>query len=88
VRRSCDAEIFENQILMLATLGERNLNEAIVAPMVKSGGICARLWSMESGGQFCVGKNPTSVAVKMFSRLNYFINKYYKCCPFQCDLQR
>jgi hypothetical protein len=35
--------------------------------------------SLESGGRFCVGafgRNPASIAVKMFSHLIYFINKF------------
>jgi hypothetical protein len=41
--------------------------------------------SLESGGRFCVGafgRNLASVAVKMFSRLMYFLKKFYKCCTF------
>jgi hypothetical protein len=41
--------------------------------------------SLESGGQFCVrafGRNLASVAMKMFSRLIYFIKKLYKLCTF------
>jgi hypothetical protein len=39
--------------------------------------------SLESGARFCVGavgRNLTSVAVKMFSCLIYFIKKFYKFC--------
>jgi hypothetical protein len=39
--------------------------------------------SLESGGRFCVGafgRNLTSVAVKMFSHLIYFIKKLYTFC--------
>jgi hypothetical protein len=41
------------------------------------------LWSLESGGQFCVGAfgmNLASVNMKMFSHLIYFINKFDKFC--------
>jgi hypothetical protein len=41
--------------------------------------------SVESGGRFCVGafgRNLASVAVKMFSHLNFFIKKFYKLCTF------
>jgi hypothetical protein len=47
------------------TLVARNANDAMVAPMVGSGGVC----SLESGGRFCVGafgRNLASVTVKMF----------------------
>jgi hypothetical protein len=41
----------------------------------------------ESGGRFflcdgATGRNPASVAVKMFSRLIYLIKKFYKFFPF------
>jgi hypothetical protein len=57
----------------VATLVQKNANEAMVAPMVglaesEFGG------SLESGGWFCVdafGRNLTSVTVKMFSHLIY-----------------
>jgi hypothetical protein len=55
----------------VATLAARNVNEAMVAPMVGSGG-SAFGGSLESGCRFCVGafgRNLASVAVKMFSRL-------------------
>jgi hypothetical protein len=47
----------------------------------------ARLFggSLESGGRFFVGafgRNLALVAVKMFSHLIYFINKFYKFCTF------
>jgi hypothetical protein len=48
-----------------------------VTPMV--GSSVVYVWR-ESGGRFCVGafgKNLTSVAVKMFSRLIYFIKTFY-----------
>jgi hypothetical protein len=63
----------------VATVVARNANEAMMAPMVGPGG------SLESGGRFCVGafgRNLTSVAVKMFSHLIYFIKKFYKFCIF------
>jgi hypothetical protein len=37
---------------------------------------------LESGGRFCVGafgRNLVSVAVKMSSHLNYFIQTFYRC---------
>jgi hypothetical protein len=45
----------------------------------------AEIWSLESGGRFCVGafgRNLASLAVKMFSHLIYFKKKCYKCCNF------
>jgi hypothetical protein len=63
----------------VATLVARNLNEAVVAPVVGSGG------SLESGGRFCVGafgRNLASVVLKMFSHLIYFIKNFYKLCTF------
>jgi hypothetical protein len=42
----------------------------------------AGVWS-QAVGRFCVsafGKNLVSVAVKMFSHLTYFKNKFYKFC--------
>jgi hypothetical protein len=41
--------------------------------------------SLASGGRFCVaafGRNLASVAVKMFSHLIWFIQKFYKFCTF------
>jgi hypothetical protein len=41
--------------------------------------------SLESGGRFCVGafgRNVASVAVKMCSRLIYFVRKFYKFYTF------
>jgi hypothetical protein len=49
---------------------------------------CLRLagvWSLESGGRFCVGaidRNLASVAVKMFSHSIYLREKFHKFCPF------
>jgi hypothetical protein len=43
------------------------------------------VWCLESGGRFYVGtfgRNPTSVAVTMFSHLIYFTIKFYKFCTF------
>jgi hypothetical protein len=62
----------------VATLVARNAKEFMMAPMMGSaesvfGG------SLESGGRFCVvafGMNLPSAAVKMFSRLIYFIKKF------------
>jgi len=45
--------------------------------MVRFGG------SLESGDRVCVdtfGRNLVSVSVKMFSRLIYFIKKFYEFC--------
>jgi hypothetical protein len=45
----------------------------------------AGVWSLESRVLFCVGafrRNLTSVAVKMFSQLIYFIKKFYTFCTF------
>jgi hypothetical protein len=45
--------------------------------------LLAGVWSLESGGRFCVGsfdRNLASVAVKMFSHLIYFVKKFYKFC--------
>jgi hypothetical protein len=56
----------------VATLGERNADEAMVARMVGSGGVCVWRKSVESGVRFCVGafgRNLASVAVKTFSYL-------------------
>jgi hypothetical protein len=66
----------------MATLVARNANEAMVTPVVGSGGVC--VWR-ESGVRRSVlcgafGWNLASVAVKMFSRLIYFMKKFYKCC--------
>jgi hypothetical protein len=57
----------------VATLAARSVDEAIVEHVVGS------------GGRFCVGefgRNLTSVAVKMFSHLIYFVKKFYKFCTF------
>jgi hypothetical protein len=46
--------------------GSKNVNEAMVTPVMGSGG------SLDLGGRFCVGvfdRNLASVAVKMFSHL-------------------
>jgi hypothetical protein len=69
----------------VATLVARNANEATVAPMVGSGGVCVWRESVESGGRFCVGafgRNLASVVVKSFSGLIYFIKKFYKDFTF------
>jgi hypothetical protein len=53
----------------VVTLAEINAFEAMVAPMMVSGGVSG----LESGGQFravAFGRNLASVAVKIFSRLN------------------
>jgi hypothetical protein len=71
----------------VATLVARNENEAMVAPMVGSGGVCVL---RESGGRFCVGafgRNLASVAVKMFSHLIYSKNKFYTLCAFNAICQ-
>jgi len=42
-------------------------------------GDCGRVWSLESGGRFCVSafdRNLASVAMKMFSRLIYFLRNF------------
>jgi hypothetical protein len=54
----------------VATLGARNANKAMVAPVwdLSESAVC----SLESGGLFRVGvfgRNLASVAVKMFTRL-------------------
>jgi hypothetical protein len=67
-------------LLRVATLVPRNANEDMVASLVESGGVCD--WQ-ESVGRFCVsafGRNLASVAVKMFSHLNYFIKTFNKYC--------
>jgi hypothetical protein len=50
-----------------------------MAPMVEFVGDC--LWRESGvGGRFCVGtfcRNVTSIAVKMFPHLIYFINRFY-----------
>jgi hypothetical protein len=51
------------------------------------GGLAESAFSggLESGGRFCVGafgRNLTSVAVKMFSHVVYFIKTFYKFCTF------
>jgi hypothetical protein len=69
---SCDVKKNLNYVLTVATLIARNANEAMVAPMVGSDGVC--FW-LESGGRFCVGafgRNLASVAMKMFAHLIYF----------------
>jgi hypothetical protein len=50
----------------VATLGARNVNEAMVA-----------LWWGLKESAF--GRNLASVAVKMFSHVTNFIKKFYKC---------
>jgi hypothetical protein len=53
---------------MVATLEERNTNEAILEPMVGSGESAFKE-SLETGGRFCIGafgKNLASVVMKMF----------------------
>jgi hypothetical protein len=61
----------------------RNVNEAIVVPMVGS----ARVYiQWKSGSHFCVGafgRNLSSVPMKGFSCLIYFIQKFYKFCTFK-----
>jgi hypothetical protein len=60
----------------VATLVARNIND-----LAKS----AFGDSLESGRIFGVGafhRNLASVAINMFSRSIYFINKFYKCCTF------
>jgi hypothetical protein len=42
----------------------------------------AGLWSLESGGRFCIGtfyRNLASFAVKLFPHLIYLIKKFYRC---------
>jgi hypothetical protein len=72
---------------MVMTMVTRNANNAVVVPMVVSGGVCIwwEFWSLESGGWFCVGafyRNLASFIVKMFLHLTYFIKKFYKFCTF------
>jgi hypothetical protein len=47
------------------------------------GGACSGVWrSLESGGRFCVGafgRNPVSIAVKMFSHLICYFKKLFYC---------
>jgi hypothetical protein len=41
------------------------------------------VWSLELGGQFCVGAfgtNMASVAVNMFTHLIYIMKIFYNCC--------
>jgi hypothetical protein len=58
----------------VATVVARNANLAVVASMVGSGGV----WSQAVG--FVLVR--LSVAVKMFSHIIYFFNKFYKFCTF------
>jgi hypothetical protein len=61
----------------VATLVARNANEALVGSAFGGG--------LESGGRFCVGafgRNLASVAVKMFSYLVHFENKFKTFCSF------
>jgi hypothetical protein len=59
----------------VATLVARNPNDAVVVPMVGSGGISFGR-SLESGGWFCVGafgRNLASVVMMFFSHLIHFL---------------
>jgi hypothetical protein len=73
----------------MATLVARNVNEAMVAPMVGSDGVCGG-GSLESGGRFCVGKLgrksgfSNSKYVFTFDLLYKEIVFFY----FECYLQR
>lgn len=39
----------------------------------------AFVWSLESGGRFCVDRNRAVVDVKSFKLLIFFVKKCYKC---------
>jgi hypothetical protein len=68
----------------VATLVARNVNEAIVVPVLGSGGVCAWRESgvRRSGLCLCVWQESGFSRLKMCSHLIYFINKFYKCCTF------
>jgi hypothetical protein len=47
-------------------------------------------WSLQSGGRFRVGafgRNLASVAMKMFSRVIRFVNRFYEFCIFNAVLK-
>jgi hypothetical protein len=57
----------------VATLIAKNANEAVVAPMAGSGGVC--VWQkFESGGRLFVD----AFGSNMFSRLTFLVKKFYK----------
>jgi hypothetical protein len=66
---------------MVAAVVARNVNEPVVAPMVKSGGVC--FWR-ESGCRFCVGAVQTCAFIRLEVDLYSmnFINKCRKFCIF------
>jgi hypothetical protein len=70
----------------VATLAARNENEATVASMVVSDGVCIwrkyGVWSQAFGFVLAFCTNLASAALKMFSYLIYVKNKFYKFCIF------
>jgi hypothetical protein len=65
-----------NSISNVVTLVARNANEAMMTPIVESGGVCVyrecEIWRQAVGFVFVcllLGKNMVSVAVKIFSHL-------------------
>jgi hypothetical protein len=67
----------------VATLVQRNVNEAIVASMVGSDGFCvwqeSVVWSQAVG---FVSVRLASVAVNIFSHLIYSVRTFYTFCTF------
>jgi hypothetical protein len=81
----------------VAAVAARNANEAVVAPMVESGGVC--VWRVSgvrrSGFCWCVWQE-SGFSRRVFSHLIYFFKKFDKFCTFnaifknnaavQCDV--
>jgi hypothetical protein len=80
-RRLCEKW---NEFMTVAILVARNENEAVLAHIVGSGGVC--IWRKSKVRRYVLYcafvRNAGSVTMKRFLQLIYFIKKSYKYCTF------
>lgn len=77
---------------MVATLVAKNASEAMVAPMMGSGGICfwrdSNMWSQDVGLFLCAfQKSSASAASKIFQHFIYFMKTMCKSDTFNAVCQ-